>query len=218
MNRSIIEDSMNYHSYIKKEGYINYHGKEVGVKYIQPENTIATIVAIGGTGGGFYGPSYIYDELAETLPEMGISVLRIDVSPDHINGAENVLIGLEYLKKINNFNPILLMGWSMGGASIIQVAKYLQQTREFQINGLITLAGQSYGADPVSDLYNIPIYIFHGTADRCMGPNVAKSIYRMANEPKELYLLKGASHFMNESDYELKQNVYDCIFRSFFTN
>ena len=218
MNRISNEELINSHPYVRKEGYIDYHGKKVGVKYIQPRNTTSTIIAIGGTGGGFYGPSYIYDELAETLPEMGFSVLRIDVSPDHLNGAENVLIGLEFLKKLNNFNPILLMGWSMGGASIIQVAKYLQETGEFQINGLITLAGQSYGADPVSELYDIPIYIFHGTADTCMGPNVAKSIYRMANEPKELYLLKGASHFMNEKDYELKQLVYDSIFRSFFTN
>ena len=190
--------------------------RDVEYKYLQVPNSVGTVIAIGGTGGGFYGPANIYDDLALNLQNYGLSLLRINVYPDHMEGTINLIIGLEFLKKKNENQPILLMGWSMGGASIIQAAKFVQDNNMFTIKGLITLAGQSYGADPVQELKNIPIYIVHGTEDKCMGPRVAESIYRIANEPKELVLLEGASHWMAERYDTLRHNIYNWIVKSFY--
>ena len=206
---------MEYTQYTNFEGFVTGSDRNVDIKYQQCPNSIGTVVAIGGTGGGFYGPSNIYDNLAIHLPTLNLSLLRVNVFPDHIEGAKNLLIGLEFLKYINNNKPLLLIGWSMGGASIIQVAKYVQDYALFEIKGLITLAGQSLGANPVSELSNIPVYIIHGTADKCMGPKVAQTIYNLANHPKELVLLEGASHWMEEKNDELVSTVYNWIIKSY---
>lgn len=203
---------------LEKEGVLrsSKFSRNVKYKYLHVPGNIGTIVTIGGTGGGFYGPSNIYDDLAINVDKLKLSLLRIDVFPDHMEGTINLMIGLSYLTKIGNNKPIVLIGWSMGGASIIQAAKIIQENNMFEIKGLITLAGQSYGADPVSKLNNTPIYILHGTEDKCMGPIVAKSIYKMANEPKELVLLEGASHWMVERFDTLKLTVYNWIWKSFY--
>jgi alpha/beta superfamily hydrolase len=186
--------------------------RRVKINFVQPEGSVATVLAIGGLGGGFYGPAYVYDWLATTLPAQGIALLRVDVSPDHMNGYENVMDALKYLREVtHNSNPILLMGWSMGGASIIHAAKHLLDSGDFPLRGLITLAGQSYGADPIKGIQGVPISILHGTADTCMGPRVAESIYQMANEPKSIHFLEGAGHFMEERREELSQRVWDFI-------
>ena len=49
-----------------------------------------------------------------------------------------------------------------------------------------------------------------------MGPNVAKHIWKIAKNPKELVILDGAGHFMNEKDKELKKYVYKWILNSFY--
>lgn len=202
-------------TYNNFEGTLKGYGRNVEIKYQQCPDSIGTVIAIGGTGGGFYGPSNIYDDFAMHFNELKLSLLRVNVFPDHIEGAKNLLVGLDFLKSINNNKPVLLIGWSMGGASIIHIAKHIQDNNLFELKGLITLAGQSYGAEPLSELSNIPVYIIHGTADKCMGPRVAESLYKIANQPKELVLLKDASHWMSEKHEELLTIVYNWIIRSF---
>lgn len=202
-------------TYTNFEGLLKGYDRSVEIKYQQCLDSNGTVIAIGGTGGGFYGPSNIYDHFAIQFPSLKLSLLRVNVFPDHIEGAKNLLVALDFLRYINNNKPVLLIGWSMGGASIIHVAKYIQDNNLFELKGLITLAGQSYGAEPLSQLLNVPVYILHGTADTCMGPRVAERLYQIANEPKELVLLKDASHWMSEKNEELLQTVYNWIITTF---
>jgi pimeloyl-ACP methyl ester carboxylesterase len=202
-------------NYTNFEGVLKGHDRSVEIKYQQCSDSIGTVIAIGGTGGGFYGPSNIYDHFATQFADLKLSLLRVNVFPDHIEGAKNLLVGLDFLRQINNTKPVLLIGWSMGGASIIHIAKYIQDNNLFELKGLITLAGQSYGAEPLSQLSNVPVYIIHGTDDKCMGPRVAESLYQIANEPKQLVLLKDASHWMSEQNDELLKTVYNWIISSF---
>ena len=180
------------------------------------------IVSIGGRGGGLHGPANIYEDLAVNVNKLSLSLLRIDIGkikPHHIKAALYVKMVLFQLRKELENTPMLLMGWSMGGASIIHVAKWVQDNLtifgEAELKGLITLASQNIGTGPVKELKNIPMYILHGTNDTILRPGCSKSIFKRANEPKELVLLEGASHKMEESFDKLKEHVYYWIIKSF---
>ena len=196
-------------------GIVKINNIDIKYDYIELNNSRGTIVAIGGTGGGFYGPSYIYDDISNNLTKMKLSLLRVHVKPPFQLATMQLINAIEILISRNNTKPIVLIGWSMGGASIIHSAKYLINNNKIKVNSIITLAGQSYGADPISEL-NVPIYIIHGSNDKVMGPHVAKHIWNIAKNPKELVILDGASHFMNEKDKELKKYVYKWILNSFY--
>ena len=183
--------------------------------FIEVHHAIGTIVALAGCTGGFSGPANIYDDLALNIGNLRLSLLRIHIRPWHMKGAEDVLIVLRDLFESLKNKPILLMGWSMGGASVIEVARRIQDNNMFEIKGLVTLASQGTGTGPVKELNNIPIYIFSGTKDTCCKPKWSESIYNKANEPKELVWLPGASHCMTETFDLLKQLLYERIMRSF---
>ena len=184
-------------------------------KWNKVENSRGTIVASGGTGGGFGGPAKIYDDLALYASNLGLSLLRIHTPQSfHIKGALAVQDVLYHLKEELKNTPMLLMGHSMGGASMIHVAKWAQYMK-FQIKGLVTLASQYNGTEPVKELNNVPIFIFHGREDKVLGPRCSESIYERAKEPKKLILLDEAGHDMKESFDTLKGHVFDSIIKSF---
>jgi fermentation-respiration switch protein FrsA (DUF1100 family) len=54
------------------------------------------------------------------------------------------------------------------------------------------------GYDPVDYVSRIaprPIFIMHGTADGVVDPQMARTLYDAAGEPKELWLVEGADHY-----------------------
>jgi len=193
------------------EGVIKKDNLDIAFKYNHIENCHATIVAIGGTGGGFNGPANIYDYLSVNLEIMNLSLLRINVFPDYLEGVENVKVGLEFLNRQNTNKDVILIGWSMGGATMIHIAKYIQDTEIFKVKNLIILAGQSLGSDPIKELNDIPVTIIHGTADKCLDVEVGHYLYRIANSPKRLVLLDGAGHWMSEQFDKLVESINESI-------
>jgi len=197
------------------EGTEKANGETAKYDYIHVPDNVGTIVAIGGTGGGFYGPAYIYDDLAKYVANYKLSLLRVHVSPPHDKGVRQLMVGLNVLKNHNNTKPIILMGWSMGGATIINVAKELiERNDELKVKCLVSLAGQTYGADPISEI-NTKIYVIHGDKDKCLDVGCAYSLKKWARNLGGMTILKGASHWMEECFEELRNTVYGIIFREF---
>jgi len=204
-----------------KSAFSHYKGSEKAngevakYDYIHVPDNIGTIVAIGGTGGGFYGPAYIYDDLARHVADYKLSLLRIHVSPPYDKGVKQVLTGLNVLKTHNNMKPILLMGWSMGGATIINVAKELiERNDELKVKCLVSFAGQTAGARPISDI-DTRIHVIHGDNDKCLNVKCAYTISSWARNLGDLVILKGASHWMEECFAELREAVYSIITHEF---
>jgi len=201
--------------FIHYEGVEKANGEVAKYDYIHVPDNIGTIVAIGGTGGGFYGPAYIYDDLAKHVANYRLSLLRVHVSPPHDKGVRQLLVGLNVLKTHNNSKPIILMGWSMGGATIINVAKELiERNDELKVKCLVSLAGQTAGAMAISDI-DTKIYVIHGDKDKCLDVACAYSLKRWAKNLGGVTILKGASHWMEECFEELRNTVYNIIFREF---
>lgn len=229
--KNIIQNGIVLFPKEKENGYVTYNyngdieylhdeykGNIVSIMYQQPadnpENIIGTVIAIGGTGGGFYGPAYVYDLMADHLVNSKLSFLRINVHPNYKEGSKNVIIGINFLKYINVNSPVILMGWSMGGASIINAASDVIENNLINIKSLIILAGQSAGAQKIANL-KIPTYFLHGTADTCLPINVGKQVFEWAHEPKKFIELNGASHWMIEQQGLLFELICKWICESF---
>jgi pimeloyl-ACP methyl ester carboxylesterase len=184
---------------LNSEGNINLaNGKHIPYLFSKVENAMGHIVAVGGTGGGFYGPANIYNYLATILPKHNINILRLDVPKKLDEAAEAVVEGVKTLYKYDK-KPIILMGWSRGGASVIKAALNINNSsNSIPIKGLILLASQSAGTEGIEKLKGIPLLLIHGTADLGVDYRASLQIMSEAQDPKELVTLKGGSHWMHE--------------------
>tara|TARA_A100001011_G_scaffold391423_1_gene476865 strand:- start:1263 stop:2174 length:912 start_codon:yes stop_codon:yes gene_type:complete len=190
------------------------NGYNIEFNFINVPDSKGTIIAIGGTGGGYYGPAYIYDDLAVNASLLNLSILRVNVIPNY--QVATFILNNAILKNIDKIKgkPVILMGWSMGGATIVNTAKFIVDNNLLKINSLISFAGQTHGIEPIKYL-NIPIYILHGDNDTVLNKRCADIIYKLAKNPKQKIILNGASHFMIEKQNEVKKYVYKWIEESF---
>jgi len=201
--------------FVHFKGTENDYGETAYYDYINVPDSIGTIVAIGGTGGGFDGPSLLYYDFEKNLPAFKLSLLRVHVSPPQERGARQVLAALKVLKAHNNTKPIILIGWSMGGASIISVAKELVERKdELVVKSLISLAGQTAGASPISRI-NTKIHILHGDKDPILNVACAYTIRKWAKNLGEFIIVKDVGHGFEQNTKELYDSVYNIIFKDF---
>jgi alpha-beta hydrolase superfamily lysophospholipase len=167
-------------------------------KFYNNSDSKTTIVATGGNGGGFEGPSYIYMDLAEYLEEFNLSMIVLD-SPHKVGPATKQLYKcLKVLEHFKKTDPLILMGWSMGGAVIIQLAHQMKtENYPLQIKRLISLAGQTADAKLLKNL-DIPITVFHGSSDPVLDVKCAY-IYQSWAQNSTLLIIEHADHHFQVS-------------------
>jgi pimeloyl-ACP methyl ester carboxylesterase len=118
----------------------------------------------------------------------------------------DVLAGLTYLQD-EGIESVALIGHSFGGAVVIQAAAQAEDVRT-----VVTLATQSYGADPVQELATrCSLLLLHGTADPVLTPLCSQQVYQLAIEPKQLILYPDAGHGLDEVAEEVHQVVRDWV-------
>ena len=175
----------------------------IHAKFYNPHLSTAAVLMIGGGDGGFDGPaSAIYPSLAENLYGKGIAALLLDYRihsfPGNLEEAiYDVLFGVHHLLKMGIDN-IGLVGHSFGGAVAIEAA-----VREPMISGLISLASQTAGALNVKQVSPRPILFVHGLNDIRLPPDCSRYLHSIAEEPKGLVLLEGATHSLRQCREEL---------------
>lgn len=164
---------------------------------------------VGGIGGGWDTPAKgLYPQLCQELLSEGIASLRVRYRyPTELEEATlDVLAGLIYLQN-EGIQSIALIGHSFGGAVIIQAAAQSEAVRT-----VVTLATQSYGADPAPDLATrCSLLLLHGTADEVLTPLCSQHVYDLALEPKRLILYPNAGHGLDEVAQEAYQVVRDWL-------
>jgi len=175
----------------------------IHAKFSNPPLNTAAVLMVGGGDGGFDGPaSAIYPSLAENLYGKGVAALLLDYRihsfPGNLEEAiYDVLFGVHHLLKMGIDN-IGLVGHSFGGAVAIEAA-----VREPMISGLISLASQTAGALNVKQVSPRPILFVHGLNDIRLPPDCSRYLHSIAEEPKELVLLEGATHSLRQCREEL---------------
>jgi pimeloyl-ACP methyl ester carboxylesterase len=163
------------------------------------------VAFVGGAGGGFDSPARdLYGRLAAALPGEGIASLRLRFRrPTDLEASvADLSAGVAELERRGK-TRIGLIGHSFGGAVVIHAAAAARSVR-----AVIALATQSYGAQPVQTLGpRCSVLLIHGTADRVLPPEVSRTVYEMAAEPKRLVLIDGAGHGLQEASEEVEQLV-----------
>ncbi|MGI5861171.1 MAG: alpha/beta hydrolase [Myxococcales bacterium] len=180
----------------------------VEMRLYEAKEPLAAVILVGGVGGGFDSPAHnLYAALGGELPELGITVLRLRYrNPTDLDEAVyDVRAGIRMLAG-RGFSRIGLVGHSFGGAVVISAA-----ARAPEVATVVTLATQSYGTEWVDQLPPRPILLVHGTEDEVLPPASSRLTFKRAAQPKQLYLIDGAGHLLDEVAEEVHGAVRDWL-------
>jgi hypothetical protein len=185
-------------------------------RYYPVEGAKQAAIWVGGVGGDWDTPAQgLYPTLCQELTREGIASLRVRYRypTELVEAVLDVLAGLTFLQD-EGIESIGLIGHSFGGAVVIQAASQAEDVRT-----VITLATQSYGADPVPDLATrCSILLLHGTDDPILTPLCSERIYKLALEPKHLILYPGATHGLDEVADQVHQVVRNWLVKQLKLN
>lgn len=179
----------------------------VQVRRHLPAGSEAAVVMVGGVGGAFDTPARdLYPRLAEDLAAHRVGTLRIRFRDPRAleEAAYDVLAGLRSLAE-EGVTRAALVGHSFGGAVVIRAAADPPATGP-AVAAVVTLATQSYGTEPVTELRS-PLLLVHGDRDRVLSVRATEDVARRAGGPVDLRVLRGGSHDLVEHRHELRDLV-----------
>ncbi|WP_424355805.1 alpha/beta hydrolase [Methanobacterium sp. MBAC-LM] len=182
---------------------------EVSCRFYKVNSNNLSVIWVGGVGGGWDTPAEeLYPDLSEKLKKNSISSLRIRYRYPHDleESVYDVLAGIRFLKNVGA-SKIALVGHSLGGAVVIQAA-----ASSSSVKTVVALSTQSHGTNSVSNFsQGTSILIIHGSDDPVLPINCSKQVYNKAHDPKEIVILTGNAHCLDESSEKVHQIVYDWI-------
>ena len=182
---------------------------EVSCRFYKVDSNNLSVIWVGGVGGGWDTPAEeLYPDLSEKLKKNNISSLRIRYRYPHDieESVYDVLAGIKFLENVGA-SKIALVGHSLGGAVVIQAA-----ASSSSVKTVVALSTQSHGTNSVSNFsQGTSILIIHGSDDPVLPINCSKQVYNKAHDPKEIVILTGNAHCLDESSEKVHQIVYDWI-------
>lgn len=167
----------------------------IEARFYPAAGATSAALLVGGVGGGFDSPAKdLYARLGSELPSSRIACLRLRyrTSTDLDEAIHDVRAGVRFLLD-EGIARVGLVGHSLGGAVVISAA-----ARTPEVATVVTLATQAYGTDDVDDLSPRPLLLLHGAADEVLPSACSTMTWRRAGEPKELRILEGAGHVLDE--------------------
>jgi surfactin synthase thioesterase subunit len=179
---------------------------------------VYNLIAIGGNGGGLYGPAYLYENIIK-YNYNNCTFTRIDIkypsfekynSKHHFDHATILLKKICHkIYKLNN-KPIILIGWSKGGAIVIETAFQLQ--KDIEIRGIISIAPQLVGTDNLKFINDKTNKIFiHGNNDSVLSHELTELLYNNCNSHKQKFIIEGGDHFLSGNEEYLYKLVGETI-------
>lgn len=176
----------------------------IEARYSPAAGARCAALLVGGVGGGFDSPARdLYGRLAAELPSAGIACLRVRYrnSTDLDEAIHDVRAGVRFLLD-EGVARVGLVGHSFGGAVVVSAA-----AAQPEVATVLTLSTQAYGTDDVDDLAPRPLLLIHGAADEVLPSACSTMTWRRAGEPKELRILEGARHVLDEAAEEVHEAV-----------
>jgi hypothetical protein len=203
-----------------QEGYhpvkLTTSREDIYCRYYRVEGAKQAAIWVGGVGGDWDTPAQgLYPKLCQELHSEAIASLRVRYRypTDLVEAVLDVLAGLTFLHD-EGIESFALIGHSFGGAVVIQAAAQAEDVRT-----VVTLATQSYGANPVTELATrCSILLLHGTADPVLPPHCSQHIYDLALEPKHIILYPDAGHGLDEVADEVHSCVRDWVIKQLKLN
>ncbi len=172
------------------------------------------VVAMGGAMGGVLGPARaLYHELAQTLPDQGIGVMRVGYrKPGDLQRCLlDVAAAAESAAKVGA-RRFVFLGHSFGGAVAVQAAV----TMPDHTAGVATFATQSAGCECAGDLGDTPFVLYHGDNDRILGPENSHMVQMIAGRG-DVHIMHGADHLLVEARDEIRAHFLPWLDACFAT-
>jgi pimeloyl-ACP methyl ester carboxylesterase len=168
----------------------------------------AGVLLAGGVGGGFDTPALgLYPRLGEELLRHRISTVRLKYrhATDLAEAVHDVLAGVDFLLE-RGLERVALVGHSFGGAVMIDAG-----AQSPWVTTVVGLSPQSYGTEAVSELHPRSLLLVHGLSDAVLPPSCSLSIHERARGRKDLELLPGTGHVLDESAERVFTRVRDWL-------
>jgi alpha/beta superfamily hydrolase len=162
------------------------------------------LITCAGAFGGFLGPAGgLYFDLARTLAPAGVTTVRVDYrQPNHLPACVlDMAVAVDLAERCGG-KRFVVIGHSFGGAVAIGAAAAMPD----HVVGVVTLASQSAGCEPVADLGGRPLLLLHGDADAVLPASSSAHVRRVAGHG-ELIVLPGAGHLLTEAGDELRARL-----------
>lgn len=211
------KDTLHYSFTVKSIIFDSKSGNKLNAWILTPKKIIPKITLIHFHGNG--GMLLSQFKAISPLVEQGFQVFMFDYSGFGFSEGEakrnyvleDGLSAIDYVKSDLQFanTKIVVYGQSFGG-HLATVAATIKQN---DIDGLVTegafsshddIAGESfwtimarlsvreiYAAKKYIKNFKKPVLIIHSTEDKIIPFKMAKKLYKNANQPKELYEIKG---------------------------
>ena len=170
------------------------------------------VYTICGCGGGNAGPNYSYVKLKSLLEKHNVDVYLLETVPNHIS------LNVAYMMKeitanIDKYSKIYLIGWSMGGAVVSQVAYFINKfIRPEYVAGIIYLASQ--GADnQLFYFLECNVILIHGELDSVIPVKVSQIRHdKFHGKQKNLIILSEQGHDFSHESSDIAEIMYSLFF------
>ena len=195
-----IDDNLDHLEIYTMEGLLTvlWHG---------PAELENLVICVGGAMGGLLGPDGgLFHQLGRKLPALGIGVIRLSYRrPNDLSKCVQDTLAVMDLAARHGAQRFVPLGHSFGGAVAVQAAARLDAE---SVPGVVTLATQSAGCEPIELLSDRSLLFFHGTEDQIL-PHQASELVQMLAGSGELVLLDGADHLLRPAGSELLARLLD---------
>ncbi len=174
---------------------------------------VCNIYCLSGTYGGYGGPSDMYSHF--NPDSYNSNIIRVHTSPN-LNDCAKELVEtiIEFNGKFNL--PIILLGWSQGGYTVIKACEKMVNTPYFKkIKSLIVISSRPentefIGSEKINQVHKFIICGDSDTERRMIG---ASNMYNIASGPKQYIQIPNGTHNyeFDECFSYLKQNVHSIL-------
>lgn len=178
---------------------------EISARFYHIPNIKRAVIFVGGSNGGYSSPAYdLYGSLADQLVAEGVSSLWIQYRKpsDMLEAVVDVMAGIMFLEQ-NGVEQIGLVGYGFGSSVVINAA-----AATAHIKTVVCLSPEGDGVDPVTHMSEeTSLLLIHGKSDLQQPYPISEYMYAKAHEPRQLVLLDGTGHMLNESSDTVHQIV-----------
>ena len=136
------------------------------------------VILMSGASGGVAGPSSIYISLADKIASLrrGIPVLRMDYRYPARNKycVADVVAAMDFLQRTLGTGRFVLVGWSFGGAPVMNVGG-----QDDRVVGCAIIASQTAETEGIERVAakSLPLLLLHGTGDRTLAPECSERLF-----------------------------------------
>jgi dienelactone hydrolase len=155
------------------------------------------VLTVSGHSGGTGGPQGIYQQFSSCWKDKSVTVINVDTIPDSVE--ENVARVFQIAQeRSNSYDKIYLVGHSMGGAVVAQVARNMKLAGNHRVAGVALLSTQTDGLQALKDI-DTPVLFYHGSEDGYFPIWQMESSFRACKGQKKFVQVDGLGHDLSRA-------------------